>query len=358
MAVENLVVQKLILHEIFRRRDDKNVVPPRYGGQLIQLQPGPMDVFAQRVTDAMGSDSQSMKMDITDAGAGSAIEIAAALLNVNDSKFITTSQLFADRLANVQVARNLPGGVVVVFTGTVGNPARHFVAVIKAETQSGFRRELSQGVIGLRYLEDLFLTPAAKLYKIGLFVQRQAGQALPKGWDAFVYDSGMSSSKRDGAARYFFGLFLGCSVPQDSAFLTKTFFEHTREFIRAMPAPPEQKTDLITSLYTYLKVDQTPTIEVAAFSNTYMSPSDQADYRAFMKERKFPQSAVAKDTTDLKGMLRQRKLVFSNNIRLTAPPEAFKDLIEIRRIPSGKDGFKTLSEWTQITIRDQIVEQE
>jgi hypothetical protein len=145
MALENLVVQKLILHEVYRRRDDKNIVPPRYGGQLIQLQPDPMDVFVQRVTDAMGSDSQSMKMDITDAAAGSAIEIAAALASANDGKFITESQLFADRLANVQVARNLPGGVVVVFTGTVGNPARRFVAVIKAETQSGFRRELSRG---------------------------------------------------------------------------------------------------------------------------------------------------------------------------------------------------------------------
>lgn len=358
MLLENMVVQKLVLHEVFRRRDDKNVVPPRYGGQLIQLQSDPMDVFVQRVTDAMGSDSQSMRMDIADAGAGSAIEIAASLVNANDSKFIIGSQLFADRLANVQVARNLPGGVVVVFTGTVGNPARRFIAIIKAETQSGFRRELARGVIGLRYLEDLFLTPAAKLYKIGLFVQRQAGQTLPKGWDAFVYDSGMSSAKRDGAARYFFGLFLGCSVPQDSAFLTKMFFEHTREFIKAMPAPPEQKADLLTSLYTYLKVDQTPTIEVHAFSNTYMPASDQADYKAFMQHHKFPQTAVAKDTADLKGMLRQRKLVFPNNIRLTAPPEAFQDMIEIKRIPSGKDGVGKSSEWTQITIRDRIVEQE
>jgi hypothetical protein len=357
MVLENLVVQRLILHEVFRRRDDKNVVPPRYGGQLIQLQPEPMDVFVQRVVDAMGSDSQSMAMEITDAGKGSAIEIAAALLGANDGKFITESQLFADRLANVQVGRNLPGGVVVVFAGTVGNPARKFVGVIKAETQTGFRRELSRGVIGLRYLEDLFLTPAAKLYKIGIFVQRQAGQALPKGWDAFVYDSHMGSS-RDGAARYFFGLFLGCSIPENSAFLTKSFFEHTREFIKAMPVQPEQKADLLTSLYTYLKVDQTQTIEVNQFSNTYIPSSSQAEYKSYMQQQKFPQTAVAKDTTDIKSMLRQRKLVFPNNIRLTAPPEAFKDMIEIKRIPSGKDGVGASSEWTQITIRDRIVEQE
>lgn len=64
------------------------------------------------------------------------------------------------------------------FSGTVGSPARPFVGVIKAETQTGFRRQVtSGGAIGAQFINDLFLTPAAKLYKIGMFIRDGAASA-------------------------------------------------------------------------------------------------------------------------------------------------------------------------------------
>ena len=46
---------------------------------------------------------------------------------------------YADKLADAQQAKNLPGGILVVFSGTVGPASHPFVGVIKAEKQSGFR---------------------------------------------------------------------------------------------------------------------------------------------------------------------------------------------------------------------------
>jgi hypothetical protein len=360
MAFENLAVQRLILHEVFQRRDDGNPISPRYGGQVVQLPAKAMDVFKERVVDALGSNSQSMEMDIAKSEAGSAVEISSSMLGKTDAAFSTQSQKFADKLTEVQVARNLPGGMLVVFSGTVGAASHSFVAVIKAETQGGFRREVSRGGgLGVQYLQDLFLTPAAKLYKIGIFLREGAARrSLPDGWKAFVYDSHMTSSNRDGAAKYFYDLFLGCRVPENSAFLTKSFFEHTREFIRQIDVEPEKRVDLLTSLYTYLKVDQTPTIEVNAFSTSYIPTENRDTYRNFMEQRKFPLTAVQKDISDLKGMLKQRKLVFAGNIRLTAPPEAFRDLITIETIPQDGVAPGQPSEWTRITVRDRIREQE
>ena len=145
MAFENLAVQRLILHEVFQRRDDGNAISPRYGGQLVQLPANAMDVFKERIVEAMGSDSQCMEMEIAKSDAGSAVEISASLLSKTDATYVTYSQKFADKLTDVQVARNLPGGMLVVFSGTVGASSRPFVAVIKAETQGGFRRQVSQG---------------------------------------------------------------------------------------------------------------------------------------------------------------------------------------------------------------------
>ncbi len=360
MAFENLAVQRLILHEVHQRRDDGNPIPPRYGGQLVQLPTKAMDVFKERVVDALGSNSQSMEMEIAKSDVGSAVEISSTLLGKNEAGYVTHSQKFADKLTESQLARNLPGGMLVVFSGTVGARSHPFVAVIKAETQGGFRREVSRGgALGLQYLQDLFLTPAAKLYKIGLFLREgPARRNLPDGWRAFVYDSYMSVANRDGAAKYFYDHFLGCRVPENSAFLTKAFFDNTREFIKSLDVAPEKRADLLTSLYTYLKVDKAPTIEVNGFSTSYIPTENQDGYRSFMQGRKFPLTAVQKDIADLQGVLKLRKVAFKSNIRLTAPPEAFRDLITIETIPREGATPGQPSEWTRITIRDQIRDQE
>jgi hypothetical protein len=359
MAFENFAVQRLILHEVYRRRDDGQVVQPTYGGQLLQLPAQAMDAFKERVVDALGNHSQSMEMTVEDCERGSAIDIASTLLKSTDGAFVGESQKYADRLASVQVSRILPGGILAVFTGTVGATSHPYVGIIKAETQSGFSRTIRRGTIDARFLDDLFLTPAAKLYKIGMFVREGAARStLPQGWRAIVYDSHMTARNREGAARYFFGLFLGCEIPANSAILTKSFFENTREFIRGLDVPAERKADLLTSLYTYLKVDQTPTIEVNTFSNTYIPTESRDPYRTFMAQRDFPTTAVQKDISDITNMLKLRKVAFQGGIKLTAPPEAFRDLIQIETIPQDGARPGQPSSWTRITIRDQIREQE
>jgi hypothetical protein len=80
MAVENLAVQRLILHEVFKGRDDSGAVTPRYGGQLANLPAAAMEAFRERVVDALGNTSQSMEMDIIDAQAGSAVDCQQACL--------------------------------------------------------------------------------------------------------------------------------------------------------------------------------------------------------------------------------------------------------------------------------------
>src|SRR5271167_1579987 len=70
--------------------------------------------------------------------AGSAVKIAQDLLSTNDEGFVRESRRFAEKLTIVQMSRNLPGGVLVVFAGQASNPAQRIVGIIKAETHSGF----------------------------------------------------------------------------------------------------------------------------------------------------------------------------------------------------------------------------
>ncbi|RWD31163.1 nucleoid-associated protein [Mesorhizobium sp.] len=358
MPFENLTIQRAVMHEVYRRLDDRQIVPPTYGQQLLALNQEARDDIRDRVVSAVGSHSQSMLMQIKPVTPGCAVEIARDLMSLPDAAFVTQSRRFADRLAEAQLRRDLPGGVLVVFEGNAGNPQRPYIGVVKAEKHSGFRQGAAMTV---QYFRDLFLTPQAKLYKIGMFVRMDAHAVggLPAGWEATVYDSQMTSSNREGAAQYFYEGFLGCTLPQNSARLTKRFFDETREFIKNQNIPEEQKIDLYSSLYTYLKVDQGQTIQTAAFANQYLDAGLSDSYADFMAQREFPDNAVAKDLSDVQNQLRRRKVGFSRSIQLTAPPDAFDELVTVHEIagePNQPGGPAPI--WTQITIRDRIREQE
>lgn len=363
MSFENLTVNRLIIHEVFRRGDDKQRVPPVYGQQLVHLDQDAMDAFRDRVLAALGSQSQAMEMTIAKHDDESAWSISADLVGANDRAFVTGSQRFADKLADVQVGRNLPGGIVVVFSGTAGHPAKRVVGVIKAEPHSGFTRQVSNGAMGLAYLKELILTPQAKLYKLGAFIERDPAKAQGDrpwtGWKAHVYDSHIVGSDKDGAAQYFVELFLGLAQPKSNARKTKQFYDFTKDFIRTLDISEEDKTDLFTGLYTYLKVDQARTVETQAFANNYLPDVATRDaYRAFMAEQKFPTTAVSKDLAELTSALRQRRITFNQDVRLTAPADRFKELISIEEFDGEADANGEVPRWTRITVHDRIKAQE
>lgn len=77
------------------------------------------------------------------------------------------------------------------------------------------------------------------------------------------------------------------------------------------------------------------------------------DYLAHMKKRKFPAAAIAKDISELAGVLRWRKFKFPRAITLSGPPDAIRDLVAVDSVDG--DGGQP---WTRITIRAQLQSQE
>jgi len=57
-------------------------------------------------------------------------------------------------------------------------------------------------------------------------------------------------------------------------------------------------------------------------------------------------------------MCRRRKLTFSRNVQLTAPSDAFDDLVQVRTIEGDPEPNGQRPTWTEITVRDRIREQE
>lgn len=351
MPLENVTIRRVCLHEVHCRQEEGPLIRPTYGTGLLDLGPKAMSALRSRVIAAFKSNAQCMEMSIRKFDGGSALANGVELIGKRDPGFVTFSRTFADKLTEAQTSRQIPGGLMVVFDGTLGNPATPFFGLMKAELHEGF---LKTADLQAQYVDDLFLSPKTKLYKIGLFVNDgvKPRPDLPDGWTATVYDSAMTAANRDAAATYFYSNFLGLDIPVNAAQNVKKFFDETKNFIKGSDLKESEKVDLYNSLYSYLKLDRGNTIQTSKFASTYMGEDLADDYIKHMRRQKFPSSAIAKDLSEVAGSLRLRKLRFPRSITLSGPPDAISELVDVETV-NGDDGVQT-----RITIRGSIQSQE
>jgi hypothetical protein len=359
----NLQLSKVIIHEVLKRAESSTTqVAPIYSDLLENLDDDGIDALRNRIVAAAASNSRCLNMAITQSGPESMVAYSGQLLDSDDELFIQHSKTVAKHLSRAQQSRSIPGGIVVVVSGTAGVPAKRLIVVIKAEVHSGFTKEQqANGTLILKYLKSLLLTEKTKLYKMGLFIENLVTPQTqyPENWDAYVYDDGLTASNKYDAAKYFYEGFLGCGFLQTSARQTREFHEHTKSFIQSMSVPEESKVDLHNALVTYLKADQSPTISVAAFGTAYFADGAVRDsYDSFMQSKGFPDGAVNKDLTDVVQNLQLRRLVFRNKIRVTGPADQFNKLVTIEPMDGEPAAVgQNAPQWTHIIIKDRLESQ-
>lgn len=357
MDFQNLSISRVIIHQVFKRQADRQIIQPVYGTSVTQLGGSETGALQDRVLAALGSGSKCMEMSIISAGQDSALHLARTLVDADQTLFVDQSKGMADLLAIAQKGLSIPGGILVVFAGTANYPPKRIIGMIKAEPHEGFTFDTIQGGLALKYLQNLILTPQTRLYKIGTFVETDASVSADgsaDGWEAYVYDDLILPSDRDRAAQYFYGGFLGCNIPVNAARQTKSFFDLTKKFISSMDIPEVAKVDLNTGLYTYLKVDQSQTIDRNTFANQYLKPDMRDAFTTYMERNNFPATVIAKDLTEVAPLLKRRSVVFGSDVRLSAPADRFKELVKIENIKGDANPDGSVPTWTQITVRDNI----
>lgn len=339
----NLKMKRIIIHQIFERNESREMQQPRYNSTLSILDSTALSVLQARITDVLGHNSHSIELEVVRTSPSDVFSIATRMIYADEQGFISESKKAADKLAEAQTTRTIPGGILVVFNGTVGPSNDNCVGFIKAEIHEGFSVEQSSTDLLLKFLTDLCLTPQQKLYKIGIFIEKVKPESsethrIPQEFKVFVYDQNMNTNTTSGAALYFYEVFLGCAFSPSAKKLTMDFYYHTKDFIDQLPLHDEEKVDLHSALYSYLKVSQSNVVDTTEFGDQYLTPEQKDDYCSFMEQNEFPTNAVPKDITLIQSKLRKRKIVFSSNVSLTAPSDNFNDLVQIM----GHEGSKTL----------------
>lgn len=340
--VENLQINRVIIHKIHKRNMDRSMKDPEYSDALSDIKGAGLRAFRNRVVNAIGSDSCSLEMDIFRKSEGSTFDCVKKSIDSDDEDFIMYSKQIALNLAESQTSKKLPGGIVIVFDGTTGEDDKPFIGVIKAELQEGFKLE----GLNLNFIDDLILTKHQKFYKIGVFINNRAEDKEDE-YIAIVYDSNLNKSNSD-AASYFYNNFLGCKKSESEPVLNKTFYIKTRDFINDVEnITSEEKLDLNYALYSYMKTEKSGIISVDNFAENYFKESLKAEYKNHMEKENFPVRNIGKDTTLIANILKSRRINFTDDIQLVAPSEKFKDIIKVEA--NGNE--------TVVTISGSIVKQ-
>lgn len=339
MIFENLVVSRVIMHEIYKRDENRNLLPPTFSDELESLTVDALTAFRERMTEALSRDSKSLSMGIAKTGQESFVALADELHKASNDDFVQLSKNVASKMAESQTSINLPGGIVIVFSGTVGVNSFPYVGVIKAETQAGFRRAQNDEGAFIEFLRNIFLTPATRLYKVGIMVKLTQSENLDEAWSAKVFDSNITAGKREAAATYFYDTFLGCVLPQDGPYETQRFFDLTKDFVLKTGLDADSKSNLMDSLFVFVRDDKSQTFTTSEFRDNYLPEELRDPYKKFMEAKKFRADAVVRDTSAMGNRLKRRRLKFGTDITLSASPDALSERVKIDAVKAkNKDG--------------------
>ncbi|WP_406828147.1 nucleoid-associated protein [Microbulbifer sp. ARAS458-1] len=363
MQLNNLSVDRIIIHQIYKRDEEGKVVEPRQSHEFTKFDSSAMDAFISRVRDALGEGSKAVQMEVVQHGDTFLPKLAATLIDQNDDDFAKSSYEVARKLSFAQNTKSIPGGIVVVFTGKQGHPQQRFLGIIKAEIHSAYEKSVNEETqeISLKFVEEVLLTPGTRLYKTAAFFEKSTAADLENLNEKFaVMVSDYQISKADGAAaaHYFYSGFLGCGYPQTSARTTMQFYNAANSFIDGLNVSAEKKCDYFNALNTYLKVGASSSIGAADFASNYFDPDLQDDFKAHMEDAGLPTTAFTRDLEHIEGKLKTRQVKFSKNVKIIAPSDVFKDYINIETIDGDPDESGAVQQWTKIIVKDKITQQE
>jgi hypothetical protein len=364
MHLLNFTIDKIIIHQIYRKDDEGNRVPPTQSNSYTKFDSAAMNEFKTRVRDALGVKSSAVKMEVFNNDDSGLPVLVDNMIDQDEDTFAVSSYDIAQKLTEAQNSKSMPGGIVVIFSGRDGIEKKKFLGIIKAEIHSAYQKMVNPKTkeISLKFVKEVLLTPGTRLYKTAAFFENpeydKSSADLKDKWTVMVSDHQMSSTSWKAAAHYFYSDFLGCGYPESSARTTKLFYDSAKSFITDLEISQVEKNDLYNALNIHLKVKKSGTISLSGFAEEYFEEKYHDDFTGYMEGAGLPATDFVKDTAYVEKELKQRRVKFTSNVRVVGPTDAFNDLVKIEEIKSDPDQPETSETWTKIIIKDRISKQE
>lgn len=328
IGIDFLKIKRAILHRLIERTYLQPHATTETSDELIELDQEVEEVIKKRIVQAAGKESKSFILDVKDDGEGTFFEMATTLFYATDEYFIEVSKEMCDLFAEKHTRLGLRGGYFILIEGY--NVTNNFpiLIVIKAETQEVLQETKENDKNILKVLSKVFLSPAQKLFKIGILAQlrgEEDGTFKSTNFKGLLFDSQFSGDSDP--AEYFYKEFLGYELDGNDKVRTRDFYNKSSDFIRHNFSGLDC-AELIAFLKSQLLTSQQPTISPFEIRETIFSDNLIKD--AFIREieSQFPATFV-KNLKLLDNKLRRNSLEFENNIKVSGPQLNFATSVEV-----------------------------
>lgn len=328
----NLSFARLIVHHIAAKLPHEDTASAIYENDLFEIPPKVEIKIKERLIDAAGKNSKAFELEIESIEEGSFFSLAKELNEQNKKSFIKTTQNIADLLALSQTRNSIPGGKLIIIDAMDKTTKHEVVIVIKAELHEAFQ----QNKTSLELLDNIFLSPSQKLFKIGILYAKNKSRAVTEKYGCFIVDDQFRADSQP--AEYFYKAFLGFTIGSNSKIQSKRFYDKTQKFIKENYEDTEASIDLVKALKFEFSLNNEKTVTPVDFAKKYFRKQEIRDNYISEVANELP-GTIVKDSTLLENLLNSRKLTFPNNIRVVGPEEEFERSV---KMIGSKTEFKKL----------------
>jgi hypothetical protein len=323
----NLTYTRVIMHSIKQKEIGQDSSEYITSNSLINVDESVIDTIKRRLSDAAGKNSRAFELEIENINPGSFFSLSNDISTLNEDDFIQRSKDIAELLATNQVHRSIPGGFLIILEAN-DSENKSYIIIIKAEPHEALRLVNDNEI---KLLEKVFLSPSQKLYKIGVLYSKTNDIIIEEGIDvnikfnALLFDD---QFRLDGhPAEYFYKDFLGLSINKNSKIQTLSFYNKSQLFIKSISDSSVNKLDLLSSLKVFVKSVVSPIITPVEFAESFLTGSIKDEYISQVV-RKHPSSFI-RDTLLINSSLKNKKITFSDKIKIIGPEDGFENYVQI-----------------------------
>lgn len=319
--------EKVIFHTIFKKERSEEHSSVEYEQELLELDSEVIELLKQRINNAIGIESKSFELSIANIVEDSFFDFSTKIMEDSDS-FIENSQRIASKLASSQRNGNISGGYLLIIQGKSADEDK-FVIALKAEVHDALSLNKEDGRASMELIKDIFLSPAAKFYKLGIIYEDQKEEeTFPNDlFSCILFDNQFNPKYTP--AEFFYRDFLGFDISANDKIKTRKFFDEVNEFIYNEIDDRSLKMDLVNSLRLFIKTDQTEVIDPEDIRERFFSVD------SVIRERFSTQILVdyprpfTKNTILLDFSLKRKSVFFPNKVKIEAPEDSFLENVKI-----------------------------
>ena len=328
-----LRINRIIFHRIFPKTHTRAHVEADFNNSLIEADGNMQNFLRKRLVNSCGRQTKSFELSIENDTDDSVFSYLKNLSRCTDERFIEISQDLAQKLADLQDEKlNIPGGYFLLIEAITAAPLEHNVYIIlKAEKQDALSDE--GGTIELN--QNIFLSPALKMYKAGVFEQINEKEDLTKeDFKAYLFDSQFNDGRK--LAEYFYKDYLGLTINGNSPVETKTFYTLFNDTIDSVFKKDIQLKNHSKELLQCEMENQTSSIFAHDIVERII-PEDKRDKFIAKVVERFPNS-FQKDCSLIEKRMQNMSYYVTDSVRLYAPSQLFSNnIISISNDPDNED---------------------